>query len=74
MYFRMWALYAGPDQVMAVTSALASLFGVLLIFWNKVVGTFLRIFGMSRKDSAGSASPTCSSPKQPDNPSSTGVS
>jgi hypothetical protein len=28
--------YAGPDQVMAVTSGLASILGVLLIFWHKV--------------------------------------
>lgn len=29
--------YAGPDQVMTVTSGLASILGMLLIFWNKVV-------------------------------------
>ena len=37
------ALYAGPDQVMTVTSGLASLLGLLLIFWNKVVAIFFRI-------------------------------
>ncbi len=37
------ALYAGPDQVMTVTSGLASLLGLLLIFWNKVVGIFFKI-------------------------------
>jgi len=37
------ALYAGPDQVMTVTSGLASLLGLLLIFWNKVVAVFFRI-------------------------------
>jgi hypothetical protein len=37
------ALYAGPDQVMTVTSGLASLVGLLLIFWNKVVGVFFRV-------------------------------
>ena len=30
--------YAGPDQVMTVTSGIASIVGVLLIFWHKVVG------------------------------------
>ena len=37
------ALYAGPDQVMTVTSGLASILGLLLIFWNKVVGMFFKI-------------------------------
>ena len=32
------ALYGGPDQVMTVTSGLASVLGLLLLFWNKVVG------------------------------------
>jgi len=37
MYLHGLALYAGPDQVMTVTSGLASILGVLLIFWHKVV-------------------------------------
>lgn len=37
------AFYGGPDQVMTVTSGLASLLGLLLIFWNKVVGIFFKI-------------------------------
>jgi hypothetical protein len=43
MHFEPFALYAGPDQVMTVTSGLASLLGLLLIFWNKVVAAFFRI-------------------------------
>ena len=39
----LFALYAGPDQVMTVTSGLASVLGLLLIFWNKVVATFFRV-------------------------------
>ena len=39
------ALYAGPDQVMTVTSGIASVIGVLLVFWNKVVAVFFRIIG-----------------------------
>jgi hypothetical protein len=35
-------LYGGPDQIMTVTSGLASLLGILLIFWNKVVGLWFR--------------------------------
>jgi hypothetical protein len=37
------ALYAGPDQIMGVTSGVAGLLGLLLIFWNKVVTTFFKI-------------------------------
>src|SRR2546429_6405861 len=36
----LFALYAGPDQVMTVTSGLASVLGLLLIFWHKVVAVF----------------------------------
>jgi hypothetical protein len=43
MRFELLALYAGPDQVMTVTSGLASLLGLLLIFWNKVVGIFFKV-------------------------------
>jgi hypothetical protein len=48
MRFDLLALYAGPDQVMTVTSGLASLVGLLLIFWNKVVGMFFKLIGKSR--------------------------
>ena len=37
------AFYAGPDQVMGVTSGIAGAIGVLLMFWNKVVGVFMKI-------------------------------
>ena len=37
------AFYAGPDQMMTVTSGLASILGILLIFWHKVVAAFHRI-------------------------------
>ncbi len=43
MHFAPIALYAGPDQIMTVTSGLAGLLGLLLIFWNKVVATFFRM-------------------------------
>ena len=32
--------YGGPDQIMTVTSGLASALGLLLIFWNKMTGLF----------------------------------
>jgi hypothetical protein len=37
------AFYGGPDQVMTVTSGVASLLGLLLMFWNKVTATFFKI-------------------------------
>jgi len=43
-----FALYAGPDQIMGVTSGLAGLLGLLLVFWNKVVGVFFKIVGKFR--------------------------
>ena len=43
MRFELLALYGGPDQVMTVTSGLASLLGLLLLFWNKVVGIFFKV-------------------------------
>ena len=48
MQVELLALYGGPDQVMTVTSSLASLLGLLLIFWNKVVATFFRIVRIFR--------------------------
>jgi hypothetical protein len=42
------ALYAGPDQIMTVTSGLASLLGLVLIFWNKVVTAFFKLIGRPR--------------------------
>lgn len=35
--------YAGPDQVMGVTSGIAGGIGLLLMFWNKVVGALMKI-------------------------------
>ena len=43
MRIELLALYGGPDQVMTVTSGLASLLGLLLLFWNKVVGIFFKV-------------------------------
>lgn len=48
MHLSLLALYAGPDQVMTVTSGLASIVGVLLIFWHKVVGAFSKIINKFR--------------------------
>jgi undecaprenyl pyrophosphate phosphatase UppP len=48
MHVDLIALYGGPDQVMTVTSALASIFGVLLIFWHKVVAALHKIMNKFR--------------------------
>jgi len=40
--------YAGPDQVMTVTSGIASIVGVLLIFWHKVMAFCGRIINRFR--------------------------
>jgi hypothetical protein len=48
MHFDLLALYAGPDQVMTVTSGIASIVGVLLIFWHKVVAAFTKIMNKLR--------------------------
>lgn len=42
------AFYAGPDQVMGVTSGIAGAIGVLLMFWNRVVGTFHKMMNKLR--------------------------
>lgn len=51
MHFDLLAFYAGPDQVTTITSGLASIIGFLLIFWNKVVSAFFKLFGLTRKPS-----------------------
>ncbi len=45
----LFALYAGPDQVMTVTSGLASVLGLLLIFWHKVVAVFFKFVRLFRR-------------------------
>lgn len=48
MQIDLLAFYAGPDQVMTVTSGLASILGMLLIFWHKVVAAFTKIVNKFR--------------------------
>jgi len=64
MHFDLLALYAGPDQVMTVTSGIASVLGVLLVFWNKVVATFFRIIGRAPRPA--STTPPAASAAQND--------
>jgi hypothetical protein len=48
MQVDIFALYAGPDQVMTVTSGVASVVGIFLIFWNKLVGEFFKLLDRAR--------------------------
>jgi hypothetical protein len=65
MRFDIFALYAGPDQVMTVTSGLASILGLLLIFWNKVVAAFLKIVRAFRRSEAAGTDAQSDTPKIP---------
>lgn len=70
MHFGLLALYAGPDQVMTVTSGIASVVGVVLVFWNKLVAAFFRIIGRTPQTAEPALSPTSGSRNDtPKNPS-----
>ena len=38
--------YVGPDQILPLTSFIGAALGVLLIFWNRAVGTARRIWNL----------------------------
>ena len=40
MHFGLLGLYAGPDQIMPITSSLAAIFAFILMFWGKVLVAF----------------------------------
>ena len=63
MRFDLLAFYGGPDQVMTVTSGLASLLGLLLMFWNKIVGVFFRVVRKMK----GLPAPVAAEPAKKDN-------
>lgn len=61
------ALYVGPDQMMPLASILATILGMIMIFWNKVLGLwrkFLGVFKRSGSDAASAGAPA-ESPKDP---------
>jgi hypothetical protein len=60
MRFDILAFYGGPDQVMTVTSGLASVLGLLLIFWNKVVAAFFRMIRFLRRSERSAVEPRLS--------------
>ena len=51
MHFDLLAFYGGPDQVVTITSGIASIVGFLLIFWHKFVNAFFRLIGRPPKPS-----------------------
>ena len=57
MQLSLMAFYAGPDQVMTVTSGIASIVGFLLIFWNKTRGLLFKLFRRSRAPHASTPEP-----------------
>ena len=56
------AFYGGPDQVMTVTSGIASVIGFLLIFWNKTLGLVFKLFRRSRTPGASTPEPDRAKP------------
>jgi type IV secretory pathway TrbD component len=42
-------LYAGPDQVMAVASGLATAFGLLLMLWNKILTFGVKVVDSTKR-------------------------
>ena len=67
MHFGVLALYGGPDQVMTVTSGIASIIGVMLVFWHKLVNLFFRMIGRrpAPPSTPEATAPSQESPKTP---------
>ncbi len=36
-------LYGGPDQIIPIASALSTIFGVIMIFWGKLINLLRKI-------------------------------
>ena len=41
-------LYGGPDQIIPLQTGLAALLAIALMFWNKLLATFHRLFSRSK--------------------------
>jgi len=48
MKVELLAFYGGPDQIMAVTSGIATIVGIALMFWNKLIVTCGKILNQFR--------------------------
>jgi hypothetical protein len=58
MHPKLFALYVGPDQVMPVMSVLATIMGIVMVFWTKLKIFFARLFGMGRTSAPPPPSPS----------------
>ena len=62
MKLALLAMYGGPDQIMGVASGVATVVGVLLMMWNKVlvtVGKVMNFFhGKPQEDASQPNQPT----------------
>ena len=63
------AFYGGPDQVMTVTSGIASIIGVLLLFWHKLVAAFFKLIGRAPKTTDAATPPSSGQANPPSKPS-----
>jgi hypothetical protein len=43
-------LYLGPDTLIPLASILAAVVGLILLFWNRLVGLGRKLFGRGRQD------------------------
>lgn len=43
-HFGLVLLYVGPDQILPLTSLLGAIIGILLIFWQYVVGLASKVW------------------------------
>ncbi len=53
MKIDLFAVYAGPDQIMGLASGIATVVGFLLMFWNKVLVTCGKVVNHFRPLSEG---------------------
>jgi undecaprenyl pyrophosphate phosphatase UppP len=44
--------YGGPDQIIPLQTGLAALLAVALMFWNRLVATFHRLFSKKQEPEA----------------------
>src|ERR1700752_2409418 len=49
MFLQFWSLillYAGPDQLLPIASVIGSIIGILLIFWQRLVGAMRNAYSL----------------------------
>jgi len=69
MSFNLLAFYGGPDQVMTVTSGIASIIGVLMLFWHKLVAAFFKLIGRAPETTDATTPPSGGQVNPPTKPS-----